>query len=143
MVRALAAAVATFAAAFLLAHEPRGRFVQLAPGVIEIHTEMVLEDGAEVRGAAAGSTLRAAADFRGRAPAQPSRHQSARAHQPVRSLHAVARLKSAAVGEREGELPLGEDGVRLAQLQAGTWRGARERDEEEERGCEGNGRCEK
>ena len=67
MVRALAAAVATFAAAFLLAHEPRGRFVQLAPGVIEIHTEMVLEDGAEVRGAAAGSTLRAAADFRGRA----------------------------------------------------------------------------
>jgi len=67
LVRALAAAVATFAAAFLLAHEPRGRFVQLAPGVIEIHTEMVLEDGAEVRGAAAGSTLRAAADFRGRA----------------------------------------------------------------------------
>jgi hypothetical protein len=55
------------AAAFLLAPLPRGRFVQLAPGTVEIHTEMVLEDGAEVRGAASGSVLRAAPDFHGRA----------------------------------------------------------------------------
>jgi hypothetical protein len=46
---------------------PRGRFLQLAPGTVEVHTEMVLEDGAEVRGAASGSVLRAAADFHGRA----------------------------------------------------------------------------
>ena len=55
------------AAVFLLAPSPRGRFVQLAPGTVEIHKEMVLEDGAEVRGAASGSVLRAAADFHGRA----------------------------------------------------------------------------
>ena len=56
------------AAAFLLAPAPRrGRFVQLAPGTIEIHQEMVLEDGAELRGAASGSVLHAAADFHGRA----------------------------------------------------------------------------
>ena len=56
------------AAAFLLAPAPaRGRFVQLAPGTVEIHREMVLEDGAELRGAASGSVLRAAADFHGRA----------------------------------------------------------------------------
>src|SRR5260370_16118469 len=55
------------AAAFLLVPVPRGRFVQLAPGTVEIHKEMVLEDGAEVRGAASGSVLRAAADFHGRA----------------------------------------------------------------------------
>src|SRR5260370_23321351 len=54
-------------AAFLLAPVPRGRFVQLAPGTVEVHTEMVLEDDAEVRGAASGSVLRAAADFHGRA----------------------------------------------------------------------------
>ncbi len=56
------------AAAFLLAPAPTpGRFMQLAPGTIEIHQEMVLEDGAELRGAAAGSVLHAAADFHGRA----------------------------------------------------------------------------
>jgi hypothetical protein len=63
----LAGIVAAMAAAFLLAPTPRGRFVQLVPGTIEVHTEMVLEDGAEVRGAASGSLLRAAADFHGRA----------------------------------------------------------------------------
>ena len=68
MTRALAAAgLGAIAAAILLAPSPRGSFVQLAPGTIEIHTEMVLEDGAEVRGAASGSVLRAAADFHGRA----------------------------------------------------------------------------
>jgi hypothetical protein len=63
----LAPALAAFAAAWLAAPWPRGRFVQLAPGTVEIHAEMVLEDGAEVRGAASGSVLRAAADFQGRA----------------------------------------------------------------------------
>ena len=67
MTRALAAGLGAIAAAILLAPSPRGSFVQLAPGTIEIHTEMVLEDGAEVRGAASGSVLRAAADFHGRA----------------------------------------------------------------------------
>jgi hypothetical protein len=64
---ALAAALAAAAATLLLRPAPRGRFVQLAPGTVELHTAMVLEDGAEVRGAASGSVLRAAADFQGRA----------------------------------------------------------------------------
>jgi hypothetical protein len=67
LTRALAASLVAIAAALLLAPWPRGRFVQLAPGTVEIHSEMVLEDGAEVRGAASGSVLRAAADFHGRA----------------------------------------------------------------------------
>ena len=67
MTRVLAACLAATAAAFLLAPSPHSSFVQLAPGIIDIHTEMVLEDGAEVRGAATGSVLRAAADFHGRA----------------------------------------------------------------------------
>src|ERR1035438_10335572 len=36
------------AAALLLGPSPRGGFVQLAPGTIELHTAMVLQDGAEV-----------------------------------------------------------------------------------------------
>jgi hypothetical protein len=67
LTRALAAGLLAIAAAFLLAPGPRGRFVQLAPGTVELHAEMVLEDGAEVRGSASGSVLRAAADFHGRA----------------------------------------------------------------------------
>jgi hypothetical protein len=64
---ALLAALATVAAAVLLGPSPPGRFVQLAPGTVELHAEMVLQDGAEVRGAASGSLLRAASDFQGRA----------------------------------------------------------------------------
>src|ERR1039457_1561527 len=64
---ALLAALVAVAAALLLGPSPRGRFVQLAPGTVELHAEMVLQDGAEVRGAASGSVLRAAADFQGRA----------------------------------------------------------------------------
>jgi hypothetical protein len=67
LLRALAAALLVLAAALLLVPSPRARFVQLAPGTIEIHQEMVLEDNTEVRGAASGSVLRAAADFHGRA----------------------------------------------------------------------------
>jgi len=63
----VAAGLLTVAAFLLAPAPPRGRFVQLAPGTVEIHQEMVLEDGAELRGAASGSVLRAAADFHGRA----------------------------------------------------------------------------
>jgi hypothetical protein len=63
----VAAGLLTVAALLLAPAPPRGRFVQLAPGTVEIHQEMVLEDGAELRGAASGSVLRAAADFHGRA----------------------------------------------------------------------------
>jgi hypothetical protein len=67
----LAAGLVAIAAMFLLAASwtnlPGGRSVQLAPGTVEVHAEMVLEDGTEVRGAASGSVLRAAADFHGRA----------------------------------------------------------------------------
>jgi len=64
---ALLAALAAIAAALLLAPSPHARFVQLPPGTIELHAEMVLQDDAEVRGAASGSLLRAASDFHGRA----------------------------------------------------------------------------
>ena len=68
MGRALAAGVALCAvAAFFLTRTPQARFVQLPPGVTEVHAEMVLEEGAEVRGSSSGSVLRAAPDFRGRA----------------------------------------------------------------------------
>ena len=67
----LAAGLVAIAAMFLLAASwtnlPGGRNVQLAPGTVALHAEMVLEDGTEVRGAASGSVLRAAADFHGRA----------------------------------------------------------------------------
>ncbi len=56
-----ALALAVFA---VMLPAPRSRFVQLAPGITELHTGMVLDDGAEVRGAS-GSVLRAAPDFRG------------------------------------------------------------------------------
>jgi len=65
--RALAAGLLAVAAVFLLAPWPRGGSVQLPPGTVELHAEMVLGDGAEVRGAASGTVLRAAADFHGRA----------------------------------------------------------------------------
>jgi hypothetical protein len=65
--RGLAAGLLAIAAVYLVWSAPRGRFVQLAPGTVEVHAEMVLEDGAEVRGAASGTVLRAAADFHGRA----------------------------------------------------------------------------
>jgi hypothetical protein len=67
LLRALAAASLVLAAGLLLVPSPRARFVQLAPGTVEIHQEMVLEDNTELCGAASGSVLRAAADFHGRA----------------------------------------------------------------------------
>jgi len=47
---------------------PTGASVlQLPPGVIDVHRETVLNPGAEVRGAPAGTTLHLAPDFQGRA----------------------------------------------------------------------------
>lgn len=66
--RAAGAGAAVVAAALFLAWRgPNGRVVQLPHGVLELHTEMVVESGAQVVGAASGSVLRAAGDFRGRA----------------------------------------------------------------------------
>ena len=62
----LALGALALAALAVMLPAPHGRFVQLAPGVTELHTELVLDEGAEMRGAA-GSVLRAAPDFRGRA----------------------------------------------------------------------------
>ena len=64
---AFAVAVLLAAAVFFLAQTPGKRSLMLAPGVTEVHQEIVLEEGAEVRGSASGSVLRAAADFHGRA----------------------------------------------------------------------------
>ena len=56
------------AAAWLLAgHAPRLRVVALPAGVVEIHAELAVEGPARVEGAPGGTTLRAAADFHGRA----------------------------------------------------------------------------
>lgn len=68
MLRALAAVGAVLAAGlFLSTPWPHGRVVQLPHGVIELHSEMVVESGSQVIGAASGSVLRAARDFHGRA----------------------------------------------------------------------------
>jgi len=59
----VAAGLLTVAAFLLAPAPPRGRFVQLAPGTVEIHQEMVLEDNIEVRGVVLGSVLRVVVDF--------------------------------------------------------------------------------
>jgi hypothetical protein len=64
--RALAAALLIAAALFLVAVSPRGRILQFSPGVVEIHSEMLIGAHTEVRGSP-GTVLRAAADFQGRA----------------------------------------------------------------------------
>jgi hypothetical protein len=64
---ALVVGLLVLAAAVGLFTWPRGVVVQLPPGTLELHRAMVVEEGVEVRGAAAGSVLRAAADFHGRA----------------------------------------------------------------------------
>jgi Right handed beta helix region len=67
-VRSWGAGVAVLAAGLVLTLAgPDGRVVQLPPGVVELHSEMVVEKGTQVIGAASGSVLRAAADFHGRA----------------------------------------------------------------------------
>ena len=46
---------------------PGPRVVELPAGTIELHRELLVSNGVELRGAAAGTVLRAAADFDGRA----------------------------------------------------------------------------
>ena len=68
MIRRGAAAAAVLAAAVIMAvPQPHGSLVQLPPGVLELHSEMVIAGGTRLIGAPSGSVLRAARDFRGRA----------------------------------------------------------------------------
>jgi hypothetical protein len=68
LLKAVAAGAVVLAGAiFLAAHGPHDHVVQLPPGILDLHSEMVIESGAQVTGAPSGSVLRAAADFRGRA----------------------------------------------------------------------------
>ena len=61
-------AIATAALALTLAApNPEPRLETLPAGVVELHSELVLANGRELRGAPSGTVLRAAADFRGRA----------------------------------------------------------------------------
>jgi len=53
--------------AILLSRPPHHPIRTLPAGITELHSEMVLDSGTELRGARAGSTLRAATDFSGRA----------------------------------------------------------------------------
>ena len=46
---------------------PRRRVMLLPAGVVEVHSEMLVDAGTEVRGASTGSVLHLAADFAGRA----------------------------------------------------------------------------
>jgi hypothetical protein len=63
-----ASVVALAVAAWLVAgHAPRVRVIALPAGVVEIHSELLVEGPALVEGSARGTTLRAAADFHGRA----------------------------------------------------------------------------
>lgn len=61
---AIAVALAAAAAALLMHPRPLA-IRQLPPGVVEVHSEMHIDGGTEVAGR--GTTLRAAADFQGRA----------------------------------------------------------------------------
>jgi len=66
-VKLLAAAVLAALAMLLVMPTPGPRVIQLPAGTFELHRELLVTNGAELRGAAAGTTLRAAADFDGRA----------------------------------------------------------------------------
>ena len=65
--RLLLAMVATAIALVLVRPQPLPRLIDLPAGVVELHREWQVPDGAEVRGAAGGTVLRAADDFAGRA----------------------------------------------------------------------------
>ena len=55
------------AAALLLAPAPRHNVIELPAGMVEVREETIVESGTEVRGAPAGTVLRMAPDFHGRA----------------------------------------------------------------------------
>jgi hypothetical protein len=64
---AVAVAVLVALAVLLLLRVPGRHLVQLAPGVVQVHHELLVPDGAQLRGAPSGTVLRAAGDFDGRA----------------------------------------------------------------------------
>jgi hypothetical protein len=66
-VKLLAIAVLAGLAVLLSLPAPGPRVVELPAGTIQLHYEMLVRDGTEVRGAASGTVLRAADDFDGRA----------------------------------------------------------------------------
>ncbi|MBZ5585500.1 MAG: right-handed parallel beta-helix repeat-containing protein [Acidobacteriia bacterium] len=66
--RALAAAAAVIALGAAILRVPAGRrVIQLPAGVVDVRSEMPVDAGAEVRGAPAGTVLRLAPGFTGRA----------------------------------------------------------------------------
>jgi hypothetical protein len=62
----VASALSVAGAAFLLGPSPR-RIVQLPAGVMEVRSEMAVDSGTELRGSPAGTVLRLAPGFAGRA----------------------------------------------------------------------------
>jgi hypothetical protein len=66
-VKLLAAAALAALAVLLSLPAPGPRVIQLPAGTFELHRELLVSNGMELRGAAAGTVLRAAADFDGRA----------------------------------------------------------------------------
>ena len=65
--RLLAVAALGALAALLIMPVPGPRVVDLPAGTVELHRELLVDNGTELRGAAAGTVVRAAADFEGRA----------------------------------------------------------------------------
>ena len=63
----LAATVLVALAVVLILPAPGGRVVELPAGVVEMHREMLVAGGTELRGSPSGTVLRAAPDFDGRA----------------------------------------------------------------------------
>jgi hypothetical protein len=67
LILALAALAPVVAALALALPAPGPRVVELPPGTVELHRELVVGSGIELRAATAGTVLRAASDFEGRA----------------------------------------------------------------------------
>jgi hypothetical protein len=66
-VRLVAIAALLAAAVFLILRGPGSRVVELPAGTIEMHRELLVANGTELRGSPRGTVLHAAADFDGRA----------------------------------------------------------------------------
>ncbi len=66
MRRAIYGAIAVAVAVAVVRVSPGGRILRLPAGVVELHSEMLVDSGTEVRGSAS-TVLRLAADFKGRA----------------------------------------------------------------------------
>ncbi len=67
LMRAVSALIPALGAIALLKPVPPQPVVQFPAGVVNIHTEIIVNAGAEVRGARSGTVLRLAPDFSGRA----------------------------------------------------------------------------